>query len=99
MGILSFISRLLRRRRRFTRRDQDSARAETAKRIEARGYQLIDVSGNYNGKIAARRYLLMDPDGNKIDNNGEGFACSADALRSIIDEPRLKKAGRRSKGH
>lgn len=63
----------------------------TISRIEARGYQLVDVSGHYNGKVATRRYVLKDPDGKTLDNDGDGFACSKDALKSIQDTPRLKR--------
>jgi hypothetical protein len=88
MKLPKAIRRLFKMKGGTRRRGQEEARAEIAGRIEARGYQLLDVSGLHNGKIAARRYILIDPEGNTLDNGGNGFACSADALKSIIDVPR-----------
>ncbi len=90
MSVQSILAIFSKRKRRRTRRKPDDVRAETIERINARGYELVDVSGFYNGKVAARRYLLTDPNGNTIDNGGEGFTSSAEALQSIIKQPRIK---------
>jgi hypothetical protein len=91
MELKKLLSKLFRRKRKGSRRSQDAVRAETISRIRARGFELVDVSGQYNGKIAVRRYVLTDPKGHTLDNNGEGYACSSDALKAIIDRPRIVK--------
>jgi len=89
MKLPKILINLFKKNQKTESRSQEIARAKTIERIEARGYKLVDVSGRYNGKIATRRYILTDPKGNTIDNNGEGFACSSDALKSIRNEPRI----------
>jgi hypothetical protein len=90
MKLRKILSNLFGKNLKTESKSQEIARAKTIERIEARGYKLVDVSGRYNGKIAARRYILTDPKGNTLDNNGNGFACSSDALKSIRNEPRIK---------
>jgi hypothetical protein len=46
------------------------------------GFKLVDMSGWHQGKLATRRYYLIDPGGNLMDNDGEGYHSTSAAYRA-----------------
>lgn len=51
-------------------------------KIENLGFKVEDISGWHEKKFSHRRYRIIGPDGNVLDNEGEGFATSAEAYRA-----------------
>lgn len=58
-------------------------RLRTIKKIEDLGFKIRDVSGVHQGVVSTARFLLTDPDGNPMDNLGDGFPTVYEAYKAV----------------
>lgn len=63
---------------------RDVKHSSTLAKIEDLGFEIHDLRGWHEGKFAPRRYKLIGPAGEVVDNAGIGFASSAEAYRAAL---------------
>ena len=51
--------------------------------IEAKGFKILNLSGVYEGKYAGRRYHVVTPSGERLTNDGLGYASSMEVQRAV----------------
>jgi len=69
-------------RRLFKSGGRSRRRQSALEGIEQMGFKLVDLRGWHEGKHATRRYHLIDPKGNVMDNGGEGYYSTSAAFRA-----------------